>query len=136
MGAGDIAGILEPQPPVERLRARVLTLTNVARQDFLHGLLLDLLDGLGLPARHALRILGEKLEVPVVVRPGEKDVLAIAHDAMAEAARRAEAAGAFLIDINMGCPVKKVVNGHAGSALMRDEDKAQREDDVGEHYGY
>ena len=26
-----------------------------------------------------------------------------------------------IIDINMGCPVKKVVNGYAGSALMRDE---------------
>src|SRR3546814_16745410 len=28
--------------------------------------------------------------------------------------------GAAIIDINMGCPVKKVVNGDAGSALMRD----------------
>ena len=37
-------------------------------------------------AMDQLRILGEKLEVPVVVRPGEKDVLAIARDAMAEAA--------------------------------------------------
>ncbi|HUN50683.1 MAG TPA: tRNA dihydrouridine synthase DusB, partial [Candidatus Sulfotelmatobacter sp.] len=31
-----------------------------------------------------------------------------------------EEGGAAIIDINMGCPVKKVVNGHAGSALMRD----------------
>ena len=29
-------------------------------------------------------------------------------DAMAEAAKRAEDAGAFLVDINMGCPVKKI----------------------------
>ena len=29
--------------------------------------------------------------------------------------------GADIIDINMGCPVKKVVNGYAGSALMKDE---------------
>ena len=40
---------------------------------------------------------------------------------MAEAAKLNEDRGAAIIDINMGCPVKKVVNGHAGSALMRDE---------------
>ncbi len=39
---------------------------------------------------------------------------------MAEAAKLNEARGAAIIDINMGCPVKKVVNGDAGSALMRD----------------
>jgi tRNA-dihydrouridine synthase B len=38
---------------------------------------------------------------------------------MAEAARLNEQRGAAIIDINMGCPVKKVVNGDAGSALMR-----------------
>jgi tRNA-dihydrouridine synthase B len=41
-------------------------------------------------------------------------------DVMAEAARLNEQRGAAIIDINMGCPVKKVVNGDAGSALMRD----------------
>lgn len=40
---------------------------------------------------------------------------------MADAARLNEDRGAAIIDINFGCPVKKVVNGHAGSALMRDE---------------
>jgi tRNA-dihydrouridine synthase B len=40
---------------------------------------------------------------------------------MAEAARLNEDRGAAIIDINMGCPVKKVVKGDAGSALMRDE---------------
>jgi len=45
---------------------------------------------------------------------------------MAEAAKLNEDRGAAIIDINMGCPVKKVVNGHAGSALMREEDKAVR----------
>jgi len=40
---------------------------------------------------------------------------------MAEAAKLNEDRGAALIDINFGCPVKKVVNGHAGSSLMRDE---------------
>ena len=41
-------------------------------------------------------------------------------DVMAEAAKLNEQRGAAIIDINMGCPVKKVVNGDAGSALMRD----------------
>ncbi len=39
---------------------------------------------------------------------------------MGEAAKLNEDRGASIIDINMGCPVKKVVNGDAGSALMRD----------------
>jgi len=39
---------------------------------------------------------------------------------MAEAAKLNEDKGFAIIDINMGCPVKKVVNGYAGSALMRD----------------
>ena len=47
-------------------------------------------------------------------------------EVMAEAARINVARGAVLIDINMGCPVKKVVNGDAGSALMRDEILAGR----------
>jgi tRNA-dihydrouridine synthase B len=45
---------------------------------------------------------------------------------MAEAAKLNADQGAALIDINFGCPVKKVVNGHAGSALMRDESNAAR----------
>ena len=40
---------------------------------------------------------------------------------MGEAAKICEDVGADLVDINMGCPVKKVVNGYAGSALMKDE---------------
>jgi len=47
-------------------------------------------------------------------------------EVMAEAARLNEDLGAHIIDINMGCPVKKVVNGHAGSSLMRDELLAAR----------
>ncbi|MFT3976177.1 MAG: tRNA dihydrouridine synthase DusB [Sphingomonas bacterium] len=39
---------------------------------------------------------------------------------MGEAAKLAEDKGAAIIDINMGCPVRKVTNGDAGSALMRD----------------
>ncbi|HEX3499099.1 MAG TPA: tRNA dihydrouridine synthase DusB [Stellaceae bacterium] len=45
---------------------------------------------------------------------------------VAEAARLNADRGAAIIDINFGCPVKKVVNGHAGSALMRDELHAAR----------
>ncbi len=47
-------------------------------------------------------------------------------DVMAEAAKLNEDLGADIIDINFGCPVKKVVNGFAGSALMKDEDLAAR----------
>ncbi|MDP2121490.1 MAG: tRNA dihydrouridine synthase DusB [Hoeflea sp.] len=43
---------------------------------------------------------------------------------MGEAARIAEAEGAHMIDINMGCPAKKVTGGYSGSALMRDPDHA------------
>src|SRR5215468_4493090 len=45
---------------------------------------------------------------------------------MAEAAKLNADQGARIIDINFGCPVKKVVNGYAGSALMRDEAHAAR----------
>jgi tRNA-dihydrouridine synthase B len=47
-------------------------------------------------------------------------------EVMAEAAKLNADRGAAIIDINFGCPVKKVVNGHAGSALMRDEVHAAR----------
>lgn len=43
---------------------------------------------------------------------------------MGEAARLAEASGAAIVDINMGCPAKKVTGGLAGSALMREPDLA------------
>ncbi|RKE84798.1 tRNA-U20-dihydrouridine synthase [Rhizobium sp. AG855] len=43
---------------------------------------------------------------------------------LAEAAIIAEANGADVIDINMGCPAKKVIGGYAGSALMREPDHA------------
>lgn len=45
-------------------------------------------------------------------------------EAMHEAARIAEGEGADIIDINMGCPAKKVTGGYSGSALMRDLDHA------------
>jgi nifR3 family TIM-barrel protein len=43
---------------------------------------------------------------------------------MAEAARMAAGNGAAIIDINMGCPAKKVTNGYSGSALLRTPDHA------------
>ncbi len=43
---------------------------------------------------------------------------------MAEGARAAADAGADIIDINMGCPARKVTSGYSGSALMRDLDHA------------
>lgn len=45
---------------------------------------------------------------------------------MAEAVRVAEGGGADAIDINMGCPAKRVIGGYSGSALMRDLDHACR----------
>lgn len=66
-----------------------------------------------------LRAEGEGIGLHVVQLAG-----CTAHD-MAEGARVAEASGAHVIDINMGCPAKKVVNGWSGSALMRDLDHAQ-----------
>jgi tRNA-dihydrouridine synthase B len=47
-------------------------------------------------------------------------------DVMAEAAKLNEDLGAKMIDINFGCPVKKVVGGNAGSALMKDEPLAAK----------
>ncbi len=45
---------------------------------------------------------------------------------IAEAARLVEASGARMIDINMGCPAKKVVGGYSGSALLKVPDHALR----------
>jgi tRNA-dihydrouridine synthase B len=45
---------------------------------------------------------------------------------MAEGAKVAVEAGADIVDINMGCPAKRVTGGYAGSALMRDLDHAER----------
>lgn len=47
-------------------------------------------------------------------------------DALTEAARFAEASGAAVVDINMGCPAKRVTGGLAGSALMRNLAEAAR----------
>lgn len=101
-----------------------------------------------LPFRHLVRRLGvglvvsEMIASKAVIREARKTLRMVASSpeeqpmavqiagcepaVMAEAARVCVARGAQLIDINMGCPVKKVVNGDAGSALMRDEELARR----------
>src|SRR3546814_12849247 len=48
---------------------------------------------------------------------------------MGEAAKLNEDRGAAIIDINMGCPVRKVTNGDAGSALMRELTLAARSEE-------
>src|SRR6266704_3709505 len=53
-------------------------------------------------------------------RPIAMQLLGSDPDALAEAARRLEAAGADAIDLNMGCPVTKIVSKGQGAALMRD----------------
>lgn len=72
--------------------------------------------------RKTLNMIGsETCEHPLAVQ-----LVGCEPEVMAEAARVSEGRGAAIIDINMGCPVKKVVHGCAGSALMRDEALAGR----------
>lgn len=81
----------------------------------------EMVDGEGLAAgdcANRLKALGGSIECHVV------QIAGCSTYALAEAARIAEAEGAAAIDINMGCPAKKVVGGVAGSALMRDLDHA------------
>jgi tRNA-dihydrouridine synthase B len=87
--------------------------------------------------RGAGLVVSEMIASAAMVRENRKTLLMAANDAeehpmavqlagcepgvMAEAAKLNQDRGAAVIDINFGCPVKKVVNGHAGSSLMRDE---------------
>lgn len=67
------------------------------------------------------RAAGAGLIAPLVIQLAGRDA-----EWMAEGARLAEAAGADVIDINMGCPSKSVTSGLCGSALMREPDHAMR----------
>jgi tRNA-dihydrouridine synthase B len=70
---------------------------------------------------------GEREECRKLDQLDDRTIVQIAGhepDAMAEAARYCESLGAIMVDINFGCPAKKVVNRYAGSALMRDEELA------------
>jgi tRNA-dihydrouridine synthase B len=70
-----------------------------------------------LQTRNSLRMAArDTMEYPMAVQLAGCDP-----EVMGEAAKLNEDLGADIIDINFGCPVKKVVNGFAGSALMRDE---------------
>lgn len=59
-------------------------------------------------------------------RPVSMQIFGSNPEAMAIGAKAVEAAGADIVDINMGCPVKKVVSSGDGSALMKDPDLAAR----------
>lgn len=67
----------------------------------------------------ALRLKADSDVAPFAIQLAGRDP-----ESLAEAARMAQAEGAALIDINMGCPAKKVVGGLCGSALMREPDLA------------
>ncbi|MBV9245123.1 MAG: tRNA dihydrouridine synthase DusB [Methylobacteriaceae bacterium] len=86
-----------------RCGASLVITEMVASDDYVRG-----------EAESRLKAEGEGIEPHVVQITGCKPC------SMAEAARLAEASGAAVIDINMGCPAKRVVGGYAGSALMRD----------------
>jgi tRNA-dihydrouridine synthase B len=62
----------------------------------------------------------QKCEWDAIEEPVSMQLAGCTPYEMSEAAKLNEDRGASIIDINMGCPVKKVVNGDAGSALMRD----------------
>jgi nifR3 family TIM-barrel protein len=61
-----------------------------------------------------------KLEVSDVERPVAMQIYGREIDAMVEAARICEAAGADVVDLNFGCPVRKVAGKGAGSGMLRD----------------
>ncbi|GJE05779.1 MULTISPECIES: tRNA dihydrouridine synthase DusB [Methylobacterium] len=92
-----------------RLGASAVVSEMVAAAEFARG---------GAEAR--LRAEGSGVDPHVVQLAG------CAPEPMAEAARLAEANGAGVIDVNMGCPAKTVTGGESGSALMRDLDHAER----------
>lgn len=71
----------------------------------------------------------KQLKKKAYKRNGEVLVVQLAGcdpEILAEAAKINQDMGADIIDLNFGCPVKKVVNSFSGSALMKDEDLATR----------
>ena len=67
----------------------------------------------------------EMLHIEPGEHPVSMQIFGSEPETMAKAAARVEAAGADIVDINMGCPVKKVVSNGEGSALMRDLPRAE-----------
>ena len=92
-----------------RFGASLVVSEMVASDDFVRG-----------DEESRLRAEGAGLDLHVVQIAGCEPVW------MGEAARVAEATGASIVDINMGCPAKRVTGGYAGSALMRTPDHALR----------
>jgi nifR3 family TIM-barrel protein len=92
-----------------RFGAALVFSEMVAAENFLQG-----------DAEASMRAEGEGLEPHAVQLVGREA------KALAEAARRVADAGAALIDINMGCPARRVSGALAGAALMRDLDQAER----------
>lgn len=91
----------------QRFGASLVVSEMVACRSFAHG-----------HAEAATRAEGAGVDVHVVQLAGCEAYW------MGEGARAAEAAGAHIIDINMGCPARSVTGGQSGSALMRDLDHA------------
>ena len=73
-------------------------------------------DGLIRDAAKSLK----KLEITEAERPVGIQIYGHLIEPMVEAARMAEAAGPDIIDINFGCPMKKIAGRGAGSGMMRD----------------
>ena len=90
-----------------RFGASLVVSEMVASDDFVRG-----------DEESRLRAEGSGLDLHVVQIAGREPSW------MGEAARLAEATGAAIVDINMGCPAKRVTGGYAGSALMRAPDLA------------
>ena len=65
----------------------------------------------------------EKMKIYDYERPMGMQVYGNIPDAMVESARRMDAAGADVIDINFGCPVSKIARRGAGSGMMKEPDK-------------
>jgi tRNA-dihydrouridine synthase B len=74
--------------------------------------------------RRNRRTLAEMLRIHPDEHPVSIQLFGPDPDVMREAARTVTAAGADLIDINMGCPVRKVVSTGAGAGLLREPDRA------------
>lgn len=76
----------------------------------------------------ALAMGNERTEAMLGVAPDEHPVavqlFGSEPDMVAEAARKAEAAGADIVDLNLGCPVEKIVKGGHGAALLREPERA------------
>ncbi len=70
--------------------------------------------------RRMLRV-PSRVPIPVAIQ-----IFGAAPDVMAEAARAAQDSGAAVIDINAGCPIRKIVRQGAGAALIREPDRLAR----------